>query len=189
MRIVGIALLLSLMACASAGAIPQPVRDEIARAPKGVVTVMVFTDFQCPFCRKTHAALAVVRAAHPGQMRVVLRHVPLRMHPDAPAAARGAICAEMLGGGDPVIDALYRTSDLSEENIAALVTNAGVSPDAYAKCLLDPETNARIRRDSALLHDLAGDGVPLLYVDGIRLDGSQTRATLDRAVAEALRAK
>src|SRR5262245_12821500 len=83
----------------SCGEIPGAIRGEIAKTEKlspGAVTVVFFTDFQCPFCRRTHAALRSLLEGRHGHVRVVLRHVPLPRHPDARTAARAAICVETL---------------------------------------------------------------------------------------------
>jgi predicted DsbA family dithiol-disulfide isomerase len=183
-------LIVVLFACAlvsCGGGVPPAIRDELARAPQGTVTVVFFTDFQCPFCRRTHAALASLLAERPGKVRVVIRHVPLRMHPDARSAARAAICGEALGASDDLVDALYKAPDLGEQAVAELVVTRGVDREKYERCVVDPSTDARIHSDTAMLDELGGDGVPLLYVGRTRLDGSQSRRTLERAIDEASR--
>jgi predicted DsbA family dithiol-disulfide isomerase len=182
-----LALALALFACAlvSCGGAPPIIRDELARAPQGTVTVVFFTDFQCPFCRRTHAALAAVLAERAGDVRVVIRHVPLRMHPDARTAARAAICGEAHGAGEDLVGALYRAPDLGEQAVEELVLARGVDRETYRACLADPATDARITRDTAMLDELGGDGVPLLYVGRTRLDGSQSRRGLERAIEDA----
>lgn len=183
--LVSLVLACALVACG--GGAPPVIRDEIARAPRGMVTVVFFTDFQCPFCRRTHAALARVMADHPGQVHVVVRHVPLRMHPDARTAARAAVCGETLGAREDLIDALYKAPDLGEQAVEQLVIERGVDREKYLACLADPATEARIDKDTAMLDALGGDGVPLLYVGRTRLDGSQTRRSLDIAIEDAAR--
>src|SRR5215207_385238 len=99
--------------------LPPVIRDEIARTAQvnaGAATVVFFTDFQCPYCRKTHAALAPLLEARHGRVRVVLRHVPLARHPDARTAARAAICVERLTREltADYAHALFGAVDLSE---------------------------------------------------------------------------
>src|SRR5262245_48460214 len=124
----------ALLSCAG---VPPPIRDELARAPRGTVTVISFTDFQCPFCRRTHAALAPLVAQHRGRVRVVLRHVPLRMHPDARTAARAAVCTESLPAAEAVADALYQSPDLGEAACEAIALERGADRDAYQRCVAD----------------------------------------------------
>ena len=186
-RVASLALLASLALASCGAGVPQVIRDEQSRAPPGVVTVVFFTDFQCPYCRRTHAALSAVLAERPGRVRVVLKHVPLRMHPDAPTAARAAICAEALPAYDDYVRALYASHDLGEAACEELAVERGANREAFRACVVDPATEGRIARDTGMLDQLGGDGVPLLYVGGRRMDGSQTRHDLAAAIDEAAR--
>ena len=176
---------LALVSCG--GGVPPAIRDELARAPRGTVTVVFFTDFQCPFCRRTHAALAPLVAERQGRVRVVLRHVPLHMHPDARTAARAAVCTESLPARDAVVDALYRAPDLGEAACEEIALEHGAERAAYQRCVADPATDARIDSDTSMFRELGGDGVPMMFVDRTLLDGSQTRRTLETAIDDALR--
>lgn len=179
----------ALAACARP-APPKVVAATLARAPRGAVTVVFFTDFQCPFCRRTHAALASAIAEQPDDVdvRVVLRHVPLRRHPDAWTAAATAICTEASpnDGGEKVARALSRSPDLSEEACVAIAAElASTSAEALRTCMAAPETEERIARDGAEFESADGDGVPLLFVGAQRLDGAQTKGALLDALASA----
>jgi len=178
-------LALSLPSCGAS--VPAVIRDEQSRTPPGVVTVVFFTDFQCPYCRRTHAALAAVLADPPAgvRVRVVLRHVPLSMHPDAPAAARAAICAEALPAYEDYLRALYASNDLGEASNEELAVERGANRETFHACVADPATAARIASDTRRLDELGGDGVPLLYVGRRRMDGSQTRRDLASAIMAA----
>ena len=182
-RLASLALPLALASCGAA--VPPVIRDELSRSPPGVVTVVFFTDFQCPYCRRTHAALSAVLADRPGRVRVVLRHVPLRMHPDAPTAARAAICAEALPAYDDYVRALYASHDLGEASCEELAVERGANRQAFRACVADPATERRIAGDTGMLDQLEGDGVPLLYVGRRRMDGSQTHRDLAAAIDEA----
>ncbi len=192
-RVLTLALLasLALLLPSCGGGVPPVIRDELARTPPGVVTVVIFTDFQCPYCRRTHAALQAVLAERPGRVRVVLRHVPLSMHPDAPTAAHAAICAEGLPAYDDYVRMLYASNDLSPETCEDLAVERGAERETFHACTASPATADRVRRDTAMLDQLGGDGVPLLYVGRHRMDGSQTRrdlaAAIDAAAREAAR--
>jgi predicted DsbA family dithiol-disulfide isomerase len=176
---------LALVSCG--GGVPPAIRDELARAPHGTVTVVFFTDFQCPFCRRTHAALAPLVAERQGRVRVVLRHVPLNMHPDARTAARAAVCTEALPARDAVVDALYRAPDLGEVACEEIALEHGAERAAFERCVADPVTDARIDSDTSMFRGLGGDGVPMMFVDRTLLDGSQTRRTLETAIDDAFR--
>ena len=175
----------SLLSCAAA--VPPAIRDELARAPRGTVTVIVFTDFQCPFCRRAHAALAPLVAKRQGRVRVVLRHVPLIQHPDARTAARAAVCSEPLASYEEVVHALYVSPDLGEAACEELAVARGAERERFKRCVADPSTDARIDRDVAIYDAVHGDGVPILYVGRARLEGAQPSDILDAALDDAAR--
>jgi protein-disulfide isomerase len=120
-------------------------------------------------------------------VRVVLRHVPLHMHPDARTAARAAVCTESLPARDAVVDALYRAPDLGEAACEEIALAHGAERAAYQRCVADPATDARIDSDTSMFRELGGDGVPMMFVDRALLDGAQTRRTLETAIDDALR--
>ena len=110
------------------------ISDEMAVTAKtktGAATVVFFTDFQCPYCRKTHAALTPLVEARRAKVRVVLRHVPLRQHPDARSAARAAICVERIANAvsEDFDRALFEAPDLSEAACEAMAVERGVEGD------------------------------------------------------------
>ncbi|HEY8073015.1 MAG TPA: vitamin K epoxide reductase family protein, partial [Labilithrix sp.] len=76
--------------------VPDIVRAEMEKSPSGVITVIDFADYECPFCRATHEKLAPVLAQNKDHVRIVRKNVPLRMHPHATDMARTACCAELL---------------------------------------------------------------------------------------------
>ncbi len=188
-----------LTATASCASVPGPVRAEGARTAKlgaGKVTVVRYVDFQCPFCRRAHAALKEAIGADRDKVRVVNKHVPLSIHRHAEIAARASICAEKLGTpaqSAAVDDRLYDTDLDAQDELAivALVSNAGLPASDVAVCMGAPETKARIQADSAEFDAVGGEGVPLAWVGSTQLDGAHPaeayRAALDAALADARR--
>lgn len=190
------ALLFSLLALLPACAeVPLPIRDEIATTSKvqpGAATVVFFTDFQCPFCRRTHAALQPLLAQRQGKVRLVIRHVPLPRHPDARSAARAAVCFETLTVAPDAtrtgvlfqeyVHELMTSADLSEAACERIAEEHGVSPDAMRRCLADSAPDSRLEKDLLLFDMVHGDGVPLLFIGKTRLEGAQSRSSLEAAL-------
>src|SRR6476646_3738391 len=114
--------------------------------PRGQATVIFFTDFQCPFCKRTHAALAPLLEERKGRVRVVWRHVPLHRHPDARTAARAAICVEAIAPDEAnaFAHALMMSSDLSPTACAEIAMQHRVDRDLYERCIVDSKTEERI---------------------------------------------
>lgn len=196
------AVVLSSMMAACAPALPVAIKEEIAttqRVEPGATTIVFFTDFQCPYCRRTHAALAPLLDGSHGPVRLVLKQVPLAHHPDAKTAARAAVCFERVVAAraapaaagaparpdvlyDEYAAALFSSDDLSEATCERLAEEHGVARDALERCLHDPSTDVRIEQDVALFDSVHGDGVPLLFVGNERLEGAQSRDRLASAI-------
>ena len=199
LRLVGNLALLILLVAALTGCaeVPLPIRDEIAttaRVQPGATTVVFFTDFQCPFCRRTHAALQPLLEQRPGKVRLVIRHVPLPRHPDARSAARAAVCFEAMTSPDGTrttplyqeyVHALMTSPDLSEAACERIAEEHGVAREAMQRCLSDSATDARLEKDLLLFDMVHGDGVPLLFIGKTRLEGAQSRSTLEAALEAA----
>lgn len=166
---------------------PAALAKDAQDAPRGRVTVIDFVDFECPFCRMTHAELAPL--VKEKKLHVVRKQVPLRMHPHAMDAAKAACCAEKLGKGDAMADALMTapSSELTPEGCAKLARELSLDAKAFEDCVNDPATAARIEKDKQTFKDVKGHGLPLLFVGSVRLDGAQSGADLRAAVTEAER--
>jgi predicted DsbA family dithiol-disulfide isomerase/uncharacterized membrane protein len=169
-------------------AIPQVIRDEIARTPKGQITVVDFVDFECPFCRMTHAQLEPLLEAHRDRIRLVRRQVPLRIHPHALDAARASCCGERLGKGDAMADALFATpvEELTREGCEKIAQSLGLPLDAYRACVADPATDALIEADRAQFKAAGGFALPTIWIGERQLVGAQPREALEQAIDDAL---
>ncbi len=171
--------------------LPRVIARELAQTPKGQVTIVDFVDYQCPFCRQMQARLAPALAAEKGRFRVVRKMVPLtRIHEHALDAAKASCCADVLGKGDAMAEALFETKveDLTPEGCEHLATSLGLSLDAYRACLASPETEARLARDRHDFDEAAakGDGLPLMWVGTNKMMGARDEATIARVLGDAI---
>jgi protein-disulfide isomerase len=170
-------------------AIPQAIAAELAKTPAGQITVVDFVDFECPFCRETHAELTPVLARHKGRIRLVRKHVPLtRIHPHAMDAARAACCGEVMGKADEIAERLMQTpaEELTTEGCAKLAAEAGLDPARFKDCMTQPSTEARIKADSDAFRASGGHGLPTIWIEREKLEGGQDEADLEAAVAHAI---
>jgi predicted DsbA family dithiol-disulfide isomerase/uncharacterized membrane protein len=173
------------------GAVPRSIAEEMARTPKGKTTLVDFVDFECPHCRLMHAELAPLVEAHRNEVRLVRKHVPLNMHPHAVDAAKACLCAEAQGLGEPMADALVRAlpRELSAEGCEDLAVRVGVSREAYRACVNSRETVERLASDRAAFVTAGGHGLPLLWINGTKIEGSQDQKSLEKALEAAKRAQ
>lgn len=168
--------------------VPPAIADEMRKTPRGKVTVVDFVDFECPFCRMTHADFAPLLEARKDKVRVTRKMVPLRMHPHAMDAARTACCGDKLGKGEEIAEALFTAppAELTPEGCEQLATKHGLDLARFKECFTSAETEARIKADGDLFHAAKGHGLPTIYIDGAKLEGAQEpevlKSTLDNAI-------
>ncbi len=175
---------------AKAATVPIALAADFASAPAGKVTVVEFGDFECPYCRMQHTELAPLLKEYQAKVHFVRKHVPLGIHPHALDAARAGICAESMGKGDELADALFFAPEatLTRKGVVGLAQKHGLDADAFDKCLDDPKTAERIERDRKT-HEAIGQGVPKVFIGSKMFVGAQQQATLREALLEQLQGK
>jgi uncharacterized membrane protein/predicted DsbA family dithiol-disulfide isomerase len=170
--------------------VPPVIADEMRKTPRGQVTVVDFVDFECPFCRMTHADFGPILEQNKAKVRVARKHVPLRMHAHAMDAARAACCGERLGKADEMAEALFTApiTELTPEGCEDIAVKHGLDLARFKDCVKDPEIDARIRADGETFRAARGHGLPTIFIDGAKLEGAQERATLQTTLDGAIRA-
>jgi uncharacterized membrane protein/predicted DsbA family dithiol-disulfide isomerase len=167
-------------------AFPQAIEREQQR---GIVTVVEFADFECPFCRAQHAALKRLLDDFGTNVRIVRKHYPLPMHADAKAAARAAICAEENGRGELMADMLFASDDLSLPALEKMGKMLGLDPVVFRSCLDCEGVTRRLNEDADEARDANVQALPTFFVGRERFDGFQKDDNLVRtALAHAVEA-
>jgi predicted DsbA family dithiol-disulfide isomerase/uncharacterized membrane protein len=157
-------------------AVPPTPPELLAEQQPDKVTIVAFTDFECPFCRKLHPVLDELVEEHPGRVRVVRKMKPLAGHPGALPAAKAFVCAPEQAR-EALADHLYaaETHELTDKRLVALADKLGLGDRAaFAACLDTPATKAAIDRDVALFEKLGGRGLPFTWVGGRAILGANT---------------
>lgn len=146
---------------------------------RGPVRVVVFSDYECPYCRRLDQALAEVLAAD-STLGVALRHFPLGSHPSAERGARGAWCAMQQGRFPQMHHALFfSTSWLSDTTWRSSTDAVGIpDPSAFIDCVRSDSSERAILRDVAYGDSLGVSVTPTLVVDGKLVEGALTASQL-----------
>lgn len=175
---------------------PGPTEMELAGRPArgptdAPVTLVEFTDFQCPFCARHHLQTKeALLAAYDGRLRYVVRHFPLQtIHPGARRAAEAAECAHDQGAFWAYADLLYARSPAFEP--AALVSYAAeleLDRERFERCLDGGEKAAVVAADLADARRHGVRSTPTFFVNGRRILGAKPLAAFRAAVDRALEA-
>lgn len=146
------------------------------------VTIVEFSDFECPACGAAYRDLHALTAANPN-VRLVFRHYPLdsscnpqmqrALHPDACRAAAAAECAGRQDRFWPYHDRLFENQrTLDRDSLFRYAREVGLDIAAFRTCLDDPATMARIREDVATGEKLGVDSTPTIFINGRRVSGA-----------------
>jgi len=152
------------------------------------VTIVEFSDFQCPFCRQARPQLRALVERYPDQVRLVYRHLPLEsIHPRARAAAEAAACAEAQGRFWEYHDLLFENQQaLSDDDLRRYATEVGADPAQFSACVEAQEYAGKIDADVAAAKSIHITGTPALVINGIVVFGLQSEEALDSLIREEL---
>jgi protein-disulfide isomerase len=152
-----------------------PIRGAAA-AP---VTLVEFSDFQCPFCIAATPQLEAVLKTYPGQVKLIFKEFPLDTHSQAALAAAAALAAHKQGKFWGLYDALFaQRGNLSRQRIVDLAGTVGLDVNRFKADLDSPEIKRAVDRDIADGEKINVDSTPTLFVDGQRFNGPVTLASL-----------
>jgi protein-disulfide isomerase len=163
-----------------------PVRaDDPARGPaEAKLTVVLFSDFQCPFCARVEPSLAELEKAFPGQVRVVWKHQPLPMHPQAVPAALASEAAREQGKFWPMHARLFSDPRaLGPEAFSRYAREVGLDVRRFEQAIAARRGEGRIQEDQALAAQVGATGTPTMFFNCRQVVGAQPAERL-RAIAE-----
>lgn len=168
----------------------RPEDPLLSGSPASPVTVIVYGDFQCEFCREQARALedAVRLTGRGPDIRVAWRNLPLAsQHPRALAAATVSQCAAQQGKFKAMHDALFfQAKDFTDAEFLTLADRLGLKQDAFLTCLRDPAITFRLQQDIEQARTLAITSVPILFVNGTPIEGYVDADTLTTVLRKAL---
>jgi protein-disulfide isomerase len=142
-----------------------------------LVTLVVFSDFQCPYCKKVEPTLTALRVRYGDRLRIVWKDEPLPFHPRAvPAAmlAREARAQKGDSGFWAMHDELFeRQPQLDDADLEAAAVKVGLNAKNAMAAIAAKKHKAGIDKDMDLADDVQASGTPHFFVNGKRLVGAQ----------------
>ena len=144
------------------------------RGPAGAkVTIIEFSDFQCPFCKRGKDTMEQVMKKYPNDVKVVFKNLPLPMHPEANPAARAALAAGKQGKFWEMHDALFdNQGSLGTDFYTDQAKKLGLDVDKFKKDMDAPDIAAAIKADSDLAQQNGISGTPGFFVNGVAVKGA-----------------
>jgi protein-disulfide isomerase len=156
---------------------------------EALVVVNVFSDFQCPVCKRAADPLKQVVVDFPDRVKVVFRHNALDAHQRARAAALSALAAGRQGRFWEYHDRLFaNTGALDDASLERSASDLGLDLDQWRRDIADPASLERITRESRAAFRLGVPGTPGIFINGHRDRGWGSYEGLKLMVAREIEA-
>lgn len=165
-----------------------PVQDSPVQGYWGApVTIVEYSDFECPYCQKVTPTLRQVLQHFDGQVRVVFKHFPLPFHPDALLAHHAALAAREQEKFWEMHDVLFdHQRALKSDDLMTYARQIGLDLQQFSDALKDSKLSAHIEQDRSEGTSLGVTGTPTFFVNGTKMVGAQSFEVFQRVIASAL---
>ncbi len=140
-----------------------------------LVTIVEFSDFQCPFCSRVNESLTQVKQTYGADVRVVFRQRPLPMHPAARDGSMAALAAHRQGKFWEMHDLLFANQrSMAKADLIAHANTLGLDVAMFELDLEAAELAQQIKDDEALADKLGARGTPAFFINGRFISGAQS---------------
>ena len=153
------------------------------------ITIVEFSDYECPFCRRWHAEVyKPLLAAYPGKIRLVYRNLPLTsIHPDAMGAAEAAMCAGEQDVYWKYHDKLFSSETLGNNVYLQYAQELGLNMTTFHSCLTDHKYQNTIQADSDFAVKLGIRSTPTFFINGLAIVGAQPLDVFKQVIEKELK--
>jgi len=154
-----------------------------AKAP---VTIVEFSDYECPFCKRAEATVQKVLATYGDQIRFAYRDFPLDMHANARAAAEAAHCANAQGKFWKYHDQLMAADALSAAAFGEIADRVGLDREAFGRCMKEKTFAAEVDADLEAGERIGVSGTPVFFINGRIVDGAESFEEFQKIIDDEL---
>lgn len=172
--------------------------DHIIGNPKAPVTILEYSDIECPYCKKFHQTMQKIMAEYgkDGKVNWVYRHLPL--HKNAPREALASECAADLGGNEKFwqyLDKIYEITPgndgLADSELPNIAETVGLNRTKFLECLNSARFDAKISAQAADARAAGAQGTPFNFIivngDNLELRGALPYENLKAIIDQSLK--
>ncbi len=164
--------------------------DPSMGTPGAPITLIEFSEFQCPFCKRTRPTIDKILETYKDKVHYVFRDFPLSFHKQAPMAAKAANCA---GEQDKYWDynhMLFENQrEIAPENLKTYAENLKLNMKKFDECLASDKGDKEIEKDTQDGMQAGVSGTPAYFINGIFLSGAQPFENFKEIIDEELQNK
>ncbi len=170
-------------------AVINPKTDAIlGNSDEALVTIVEFSDFECPFCSRGGNTVKAVKNEYGDKVRVVFKHHPLPFHRNAGPAHKAAIAAQKQGKFWEFHDKAFENQrGLNEDNFVAWAKELGLDVDKFNKDRKDASADARIKADMEMAATIKVQGTPNFLINGRKVVGAQPKGVFKAVIDEEIK--
>jgi protein-disulfide isomerase len=159
------------------------------RGPAGAtVTIVEFSDFHCPFCRRAQPTLSELLTRYGDRVKLVYRDFPIdQLHPQARLASEAARCAHEQGRFWPYHDLLYANAPkASPDDLKSYARTTGLELASFEQCLSSGKHRTAVQNDIEEGARVGVTGTPTFFINGRQLGGAQPLERFVEVIEEEL---
>ena len=194
MRLTSLVCAVSLL-CATSG-LADDARKTVAvgssalkGSGKAPITMVVFSDFECPFCARIVPTLTELESKYPGKLKIAFRQLPLPFHKNARLAAAASLAAGEQGKFWPMHDLLFsHPAGLERAALVGYAKSLKLDVAKFGSALDSGRFDKQIEADTADAAQLGANGTPTVFVNGRPVVGAQPTEAFQKIIDEELQA-
>lgn len=172
----------------------EPMRVQVADAGPSVgpdsapVTIVEFSDFQCPYCARVAPTLKQVRDEYGDKVRLVFRQFPLQsIHPNAQKAAEASLCADEQGKFWQMHDLMFAEQQkLGVDDLKEKAGRLELDQEAFGECVDSSRFADRVAQDVAAGSEAGVSGTPAMFINGRFVNGAQPYDAIAQVIDQEL---
>lgn len=134
----------------------------------GDITVVEFTDLECPYCKQFHATMQQVLTKYDGKVRWAYKHFPLNIHPKAQKEGEAAVCAGKQGKFWEYVDEIFSitpsNNKLEDIELYNAADKLGLDRSAFDSCLSNGDATTTVNTDANQAQNLGATGTPFVLI-------------------------
>lgn len=136
------------------------------------VTIVEFSDFQCPYCQSTRPMVKQLTDAYPNDVKYVFMDFPLSFHKNAPKAHEAAHCAADQGKYWKMLEIIFKNQKtMGVEDLKKLAKEVGLNANKFDKCLDSGGYAKKVQESIQIGSDVGVGGTPTFIVNGVIMQG------------------
>jgi len=171
-------------------AVPTLPTDPVRGNPAAPITIVEFSDYQCPFCARVNPTLDRIRQTYGDRVKIVFKDFPLPNHLEAPKAAEAARCAGEQGKYWEMHDVLFQNQrGLQVPNLKQMARQIGLNATPFDQCLDSGKHAAAVEAGTELGTKMGVNSTPSLYINGRPVIGAMPFETFKQVIDEELAKK